>query len=127
MSLAESSGKSVADIIVEYEAEHSLKSDISVKKHMSEIWQVMKESADKGVANTQKSVSGMVGGDAKKLFMYESGYCGDFVRDAAAGKDRKADEPRAEPGLFGIRIHGERHERGLHQDVTQAQTRCRHK
>lgn len=84
MSLAESSGKSVADIIVEYEAEHSLKSDISVKKHMSEIWQVMKESADKGVANTQKSVSGMVGGDAKKLFMYESGYCGDFVRDAAA-------------------------------------------
>lgn len=84
MSLAESSGKSVADIIVEYEAEHSLKSDISVKKHMSEIWQVMKDSADKGVANTQKSVSGMVGGDAKKLFMYESGYCGDFVRDAAA-------------------------------------------
>ncbi|WP_304152644.1 L-serine ammonia-lyase, iron-sulfur-dependent, subunit alpha [Megamonas hypermegale] len=84
MSLAESSGKSVADIIVEYEAEHSLKSDISVKKHMSEIWQVMKESADKGVANTQKSVSGMVGGDAKKLFMYESGYCSDFVRDAAA-------------------------------------------
>lgn len=84
MSLAESSGKSVADIIVEYEAEHSLKSDISVKKHMSEIWQVMKESADKGVANTQKSVSGMVGGDAKKLFMYESSYCGDFVRDAAA-------------------------------------------
>lgn len=84
MSLAESSGKSVADIIVEYEAEHSLKSDISVKKHMSEIWQVMKDSADKGVANTQKSVSGMVGGDAKKLFMYESSYCGDFVRDAAA-------------------------------------------
>ena len=84
MSLAESSGKSVADIIVEYEAEHSLKSDISVKKHMSEIWQVMKDSADKGVANTQKSVSGMVGGDAKKLFMYESGYCGNFVRDAAA-------------------------------------------
>lgn len=84
MKLSESSRKSIADIIVEYEAEHSLKSDISVKQNMSEIWQVMKESADKGVANTQKSVSGMVGGDAKKLFGYEYGYCGDFVRDAAA-------------------------------------------
>ena len=32
MKLSESSRKSIADIIVEYEAEHSLKSDISVKQ-----------------------------------------------------------------------------------------------
>lgn len=84
MKLAEQNNKIIADIIVEYEAEHSLKSDISVKRNMQEIWKVMKESAFNGVNNTKKSVSGMVGGDAKKLFMYKEGYCGDFIKDAVA-------------------------------------------
>lgn len=84
IKLAEHNKKNIADIIVEYEAEYSLKSDISVKQNMQEIWKVMKESAFNGVNNTKKSVSGMVGGDAKKLFMYKDGYCGDFIKDAVA-------------------------------------------
>ena len=84
VDLVKTEQKTIADIIVEYEAQHSQKSIEEVNKNMSEIWQVMKKSAFNGVNNTKKSVSGMVGGDAKKLFMYEHGYCGDFVKDAAS-------------------------------------------
>lgn len=65
VDLVKTEQKSIAEIIVEYEAQHSQKSIEEVNKNMSEIWQVMKESAFNGVNNTKKSVSGMVGGDAK--------------------------------------------------------------
>lgn len=83
MEMAQTDYKSIADIIVQYEAQHSQKAAEDVRKNMSTIWEVMKESASSGVNNTKKSVSGMVGGDARKLFMYENGYCGNFVKDAA--------------------------------------------
>lgn len=83
MKLAQEQNKAIADLIVEYEAVHTRKSVIYVKENMNKIWQVMKESATKGVSNTNKSVSGMVGGDAKKLFAYQNSYCGDFIKDVA--------------------------------------------
>lgn len=84
MKLAKEQNRPIADLIIEHEAVHTRKSVIYIKENMEKIWQVMKESAAKGVENTEKSVSGMVGGDAKKLFVYKNSYCGDFVKDVAA-------------------------------------------
>lgn len=53
VDLVKTEQKSIAEIIVEYEAQHSQKSIEEVNKNMSEIWQVMKESAFNGVNNTK--------------------------------------------------------------------------
>lgn len=76
--------RDIGDIIIEYEATHSFKSVIYIKENMQETWQVMKESAEKSINNTQKSVSGMVGGDAQKLFTAKKTFVGNFVKDAAS-------------------------------------------
>lgn len=82
--MAQKQNRTIADLVIEYEAMYTRKSVIYIQDNMSEIWNVMKESASAGVNNTKKSVSGMVGGDAKKLFDYNKNYCGDFVKDVAA-------------------------------------------
>lgn len=65
IDIANAQERTIDDIVVEYEATHSFKSVIYIKENMQTIWQVMKESAEKSINNTQKSVSGMVGGDAQ--------------------------------------------------------------
>ena len=83
MSLAQEQNRTIADLVIEHEAIHTRKSAIFIEEQMQAIWQVMKDSAEKGVNNTKKSVSGMVGGDAKKLFSYKNSFCGDFVKDVS--------------------------------------------
>lgn len=84
IEIAKTQDRTIDDIIVEYEATHSFKSVIYIRENMQKIWQVMKESADNGINNTKKSVSGMVGGDAQKLFISQNSFAGDFVKEAAA-------------------------------------------
>ena len=84
MSLAQEQNRTIADLVIEHEAIHTRKSAIFIEEQMQAIWQVMKDSAEKGVNNTKKSVSGMVGGDAKKLFSYKNSFCGDFVSKLAS-------------------------------------------
>ena len=48
-------------------------------------WQVMEESLKRGLTNYEKSVSGLTGGDAVKLYAYrQHGYTGEAVLSAAA-------------------------------------------
>ena len=82
--LAEEKQRTIADIVIEHEAMNTFKSVVYIEDNMMKIWQVMKESAQKGIENSKKSVSGMVGGDAQKLFAYENSYSGDFVKNAAS-------------------------------------------
>lgn len=84
IDLASKEQKTIADLIIEYEALTTRKSVLSIEERMEEIWQVMKASAKKGIEGREKSVSGMVGGDAHKLFTYEHSFCGDFVKNAAS-------------------------------------------
>ena len=84
IDIANAQERTIDDIVVEYEATHSFKSVIYIKENMQTIWQVMKESAEKSINNTQKSVSGMVGGDAQKLFTFKDSFAGDFVKEAAS-------------------------------------------
>ncbi len=84
MKMAEEEQRTIANLVIEYEAMSTFKSVVYIEDNMKEIWQVMKDSAQKGIDNQQKSVSGMVGADACKLFTHENTYCGDFVRNAAS-------------------------------------------
>ncbi len=84
MKMAEEQRRTIANLVIEHEAMSTFKSVVYIEDNMKKIWQVMKDSAQKGIESQQKSVSGMVGTDACKLFVYENAYCGDFVRNAAA-------------------------------------------
>lgn len=84
INMTECEQKSIADIIIQHEVQHSRKTAEEISKNMDKMWKVMKASAISGINNTKKSVSGMVGGDAKKLSMHKNGYCGDFIKDVAA-------------------------------------------
>lgn len=54
IDIANAQERTIDDIVVEYEATHSFKSVIYIKENMQTIWQVMKESAEKSINNTQK-------------------------------------------------------------------------
>lgn len=75
---------SMADIIIEYESVHTLRSSLSIIDDMTRIWQTMKESALKGRNCNDKSLSGMVGGDALKFWKYQPHYCGHFVHNVVS-------------------------------------------
>lgn len=84
IKLAEEKQRTIAEVIIEHEAMNTLKSVVYIEDNMMKMWQVMKDSAERGIESDKKSVSGMVGGDANKLFIHENSFCGEFVRNAAA-------------------------------------------
>lgn len=84
IDLANEQNRTIAELIVEHEALSTRKSVLSIEERMEEIWQVMQDSASRGINSTDKSVSGMVGGDSCKLFAYKNSYCGEFMKNAAS-------------------------------------------
>ena len=84
IKLAEEKQRTIAEVVIEHEAMNTLKSVVYIEDNMMKMWQVMKDSAERGIESDKKSVSGMVGGDANKLFIHENSFCGEFVRNAAA-------------------------------------------
>ncbi len=70
IALANERKTSIAQIVVQYEAKKSQQTEDFVRKQMKENWQVMKESAHAGIAQEEKSASGLVGGDALKINRY---------------------------------------------------------
>lgn len=84
INLANEQHRTIAELIVEHEALSTRKSVLSIEERMEEIWQVMQDSASRGINSKEKSVSGMVGGDSCKLFAYQNSYCGEFMKNAAS-------------------------------------------
>lgn len=73
------------ELIIRREMHDSQLAREKIVRNMEENWQVMKASIERGVANTEKSLSGLTGGDAKKIYAYrQKGYMGENVLAAAA-------------------------------------------
>ena len=75
----------ISEIVLRSEAESSRQSRFIVMGTMGENWRVMKEAIERGVENRERSLSGLTGGDAEKLFARRNkGYMGAAALAAAA-------------------------------------------
>ncbi|MGP1471587.1 MAG: L-serine ammonia-lyase, iron-sulfur-dependent, subunit alpha [Schwartzia sp. (in: firmicutes)] len=86
VNLAEEKAVPLSEIVIQSEAENTQQSRFAVLVAMEENWAVMKEAIHRGVTNRERSVSGLTGGDAAKIFAYqrEGGYLGPAALAAAA-------------------------------------------
>ena len=83
--LAEDAGTPLHEIVIKREMQDSQKTRAEIMLSMQVNWQVMQASIERGIKNTEKSLSGLTGGDAKKLYAYRKlGYMGQDVLSAAA-------------------------------------------
>lgn len=77
--------KTIAELIIEHEMDMSQLDRDTVWQRMKNNWLVMREAAQRGVKNKEKSLSGLVGGDARLLEKHaHASYTGDVVIKAAA-------------------------------------------
>ncbi|MCR5757660.1 MAG: L-serine ammonia-lyase, iron-sulfur-dependent, subunit alpha [Selenomonas sp.] len=82
---AQVEGTTLHEIVIQREIHDSQQSREEILQTMQANWQVMQAAIERGIANTEKSLSGLTGGDAKKLYAYRgNGYMGQEVLSAAA-------------------------------------------
>ncbi len=62
---AETTGASLADVIVGQESRHAQRPADAIRADMARNWRVMREAIAAGLASGEKSPSGLVGGDAR--------------------------------------------------------------
>lgn len=67
LALAEAGGKSLSDIVWQWECERSERPPAEVWADMRQRLLVMREAAQSGLASREKSFSGLVGGEAHRL------------------------------------------------------------
>lgn len=85
IALAEKRDCLISQIVMEWESENSLTTQEAQREAMARNWRVMVDSLNRGRQNQEKSLSGLTGGDAVKLFAYsQQGYTGEAVLSAAA-------------------------------------------
>lgn len=85
IALAEKRDCLISQIVIEWESENSLTTQEAQREAMARNWRVMVDSLNRGRQNQEKSLSGLTGGDAVKLFAYsQHGYTGEAVLSAAA-------------------------------------------
>ena len=70
--LAEEAGTPLHEIVIKREMQDSQKSRPEIMLSMQTNWQVMQASIERGIKNTEKSLSGLTGGDARRLRLYAS-------------------------------------------------------
>ncbi len=76
----------ISDIVLEFEAKLNTLSEEEIKEKMKHNLNIMIESANKGLEEEVKSVSGLIGGDAKRINEYSSKktLCGEVINKAMA-------------------------------------------
>lgn len=67
-ALANDSQQAISDIVWQYESERVERAANEVWESMAASWQVMRQSVATGLASVEKSASGLVGGDANRLY-----------------------------------------------------------
>lgn len=87
---AEKAGLPISSIVISREANESQKTYDEVVAQMRHSWRTMKDAIDKGINNPQKSVSGLTGGDAPKIYSMLTAsagksYLGELACCACAG------------------------------------------
>lgn len=86
VELAKEKKCSISRIVMQWEAENNFVSEEKQRGMMLKNWQVMEDALKRGLINREKSVSGLTGGDAVKIYDYRAkGYTGAAVLAAAAG------------------------------------------
>lgn len=85
VELAQKANCPISQIVIQWEMENNFVAEEKQRAMMLKNWQVMEESLKRGLTNCEKSVSGLTGGDAVKLYAYrQHGYTGEAVLSAAA-------------------------------------------
>ena len=85
VEMAQKANCPISQIVIQWELENNFVSEEKQRAMMLKNWQVMEESLKRGLTNYEKSVSGLTGGDAVKLYAYrQHGYTGEAVLSAAA-------------------------------------------
>ena len=85
VELAQKANCPISQIVIQWELENNFVSEEKQRAMMLKNWQVMEEALKRGLKNYEKSVSGLTGGDAVKLYAYrQHGYTGEAVLSAAA-------------------------------------------
>ena len=85
VELARKANCPIGHIVIQWEMENNFVAEEKQRAMMLKNWQVMEESLKRGLKNHEKSVSGLTGGDAVKLYAYrQHGYTGEAVLSAAA-------------------------------------------
>lgn len=79
ISLAEQEKGNIYSLIIAYEAEMSQRTTEKVIEEMKTNWSVMVKSIRQGIVNQHKSVSGLVGTNAKTMFAYLSDFSGGYT------------------------------------------------
>ena len=83
--LAEEKKLPIHEIVIAREMHDSQQSRAEILAAMQENWEIMQASIERGIASTEHSVSGLTGGDSRRLFSFRSsGYMGRQVLSAAA-------------------------------------------
>ncbi|NPV89916.1 MAG: L-serine ammonia-lyase, iron-sulfur-dependent, subunit alpha [Firmicutes bacterium] len=83
LKIAEEKGKPLSDVVWMWECERSECSSQTIWDEMSSRLKVMKEAVETGLKNNAKSASGLIGGDARRLFNSHS-LMGEVAGRAAA-------------------------------------------
>lgn len=85
IAMAEEKEVPIHEIVIAREMHVSQQPRAVILEGMQRNWEVMQASIARGIHNTEHSVSGLTGGDSKKLFAYKgSGYLGKQALAAAA-------------------------------------------
>lgn len=85
VEMAQKANCPISQIVIQWEMENNFVAEEKQRAMMLKNWQVMEESLKRGLTNYEKSVSGLTGGDAVKLYAYRRhGYTGEAVLSAAA-------------------------------------------
>ena len=85
IALAEEKELPIHEIVIAREMHDSQRSREAILTGMQQNWEIMQASIERGIANTEHSVSGLTGGDAEKIYEHrEGGYLGAAALSAAA-------------------------------------------
>ena len=72
ISIAREKSLPIHEVVIAREMHISLRNREHIIKQMADSWMVMQESIERGLNNTEKSLSGLTGGDARRLRLYSS-------------------------------------------------------
>ena len=85
IALAEEKELPIHEIVIAREMHDSQRSREAILTGMQQNWEIMQASIERGIVNTEHSVSGLTGGDSKRLYAYRAkGYMGKQTLAAAA-------------------------------------------
>ncbi len=84
IELAKTSDRRLGEIVAEVEAEQDFRTLESVMAEMSKVWEVMRQSIKEGVESENFSVSGLSGGDGRKLLESKPVYLDGKVSEVVA-------------------------------------------